>query len=122
MQSLLEQIKLEATEYKKMYIKNEDIGSTTEESQAVTAEDITKALNFECKWGKYKGLSYREIVVKDPLYFRRTVRKNLERVNPLSFTSRCFTKLCQEMLQFNTQNKENVEEELPLEPPALIRH
>ena len=135
MEDLKAQLEEEHVEYLRNFKRINPTLEATTAPDNITVEDIRRALDFEVRWGKYKGFSYREVFIKDPVYFKRTVVGGLNRVNSASFTARCFTLLCplssfpeskrkRKAVQPLTPLADNpftLDDEIPSEPPGLIR-
>jgi len=94
-----------------------------EKKGVITKEHLETVLNYLVRWGKYKGSSYREIYVKDPRYFQRTVLSGLSNY-PLSTTYRALVTLKDKKLQGTNPMEENKRPtkssspELSAPPPA----
>jgi hypothetical protein len=58
----------------------------------ITTEDVETVLNYTINWGKYKGMTYKEILIRYPAYFNKTVL-GFQMKHPTSYTWRCFAKL-----------------------------
>ena len=130
MEALKKQLADERKTYQQQFpalVPDDSVAAAGGEDMEVSVEQVTKALNFECVWGKYKGSSYREIYIRDPAYFQRTVLGNLSRINNQSFSYRALSTLSNTKKSNSVENqgliqKENVEPlDPPLEPLSLKR-
>lgn len=97
-----------------------------EKKSVITKEHLETVLGYLVRWGKYKGSSYREIYIKDPRYFQRTVLSGLSNY-PLSTTYRALVTLKDKKVQGTNPMEENKRPtkavsksptELEMPPPA----
>lgn len=122
MEDLKRQLAIERETYQKQYpALTPDEGSGVDAD--ISTEQVEKALNFKCNWGKYKGSSYREIYIKDPTYFQRTVLGNLSRINNQSFSYRALSTLSNSKPSVLPVNQDlgQKENNVPPEPLPLVR-
>jgi len=118
----MEQLKLSLAQQREEYLlqfPHQDQTSSDDTKQSTSVEDTTRALDFECKWGKYKGTTYREIYIRDPNYFQRIVLKNLSKL-PETFIWRALSPLKEVKKKLSVAPASEDETEFP-SPPKLVR-
>lgn len=86
-------------------------------AQEITMDDVNNVMAYKIRWGKHKGLTYRDIAVSYPAYFKNTVLR-YQRQHPTSFTGRVFAALYPEAEQ---KTSEKLIEEPELGKPLTLK-